>query len=51
MALFADPVGLDRPAKLLDRRGGRQIGGVVFALQPCRPVFADQPNLLAGLDV
>lgn len=40
MSLFADTADLDGTGKLLDRRVGRQVGEIVFAL-PGRTMFAD----------
>ena len=46
MRLFADPSGLDCCSKLFKAHIWRQIRHIVFLL-PCRPAFANKPNLLS----
>ena len=47
VSLLANPSGLDGGRQGAQVRFRRQVGEIVFLL-PRHPVFADEPNLLAG---
>lgn len=47
MRLFADPAGLDGAGKLLNRRLGRQVREIIFALTGTA-MFTNDPDFLAG---